>query len=61
MSDVYGSGIVMGMSPEEVDRTSVWKFMAAADGFARANDPDAGKALSAAEADDLWQWLQTKH
>lgn len=61
MSDVYGSGIVMGMTPEEVDRTSLWKFMAAAEGFARANDPDAGKGLSAAEADDVWQWMQTKH
>jgi hypothetical protein len=61
MADVYGSGIVMGMTPAEVDRTSVWKFMAAADGFARANDPNAGKELSASEADELWIWLQTKH
>ena len=61
MSAVYGSGVVMGMSPDEVDRTSVWKFMAAADGFAKANDPNAGKELSAAEADELWSWMQTKH
>ncbi len=51
----------MGMSPAEVDRLSLWQFLAAADGFARANDPDSGKELSSAEADDIWKWLQTKH
>jgi hypothetical protein len=61
MSEIYGAGVVMGMAPSEVDRTSVWKFLAAAEGFARANDPDAGKSLSASEADELWNWMQTKH
>lgn len=51
----------MGFSPDEVDRMSLWQFMAAAEGFARANDPDAAKELSAGEADDLWKWMQTKH
>ena len=61
MSEVYGAGVVMGMTPAEVDRTSIWKFMAAADGFAKANDPNSGKDLSPAEADELWSWMQTKH
>lgn len=61
MSEVYGSGIIMGMTPEEVDRTSMWQFLSACDGFIKANDPDAGKGLSQTEADDLWAWMQTKH
>lgn len=50
----------MGLSPTEVDRMSVWQYMAALDGFVAAHDPDADKALSADEADDLWNWLESK-
>lgn len=39
---------------------SVWQFMAAVDGYVEAHDPDAGKSLSDAEADDLWNWMNTK-
>jgi hypothetical protein len=47
----------MGLSPAEVDRLSMWQFMAACRGFAEAHDPDSGKQLSDAEADDVWEWL----
>jgi hypothetical protein len=51
----------MGFTPSEIDRMSVWQFVQACDGFAKAHDPDAAKELSPAEADDLWNWMQTKH
>lgn len=51
----------MGLSPAQVNDLSMWQFMAACDGFAKAHDPDATKELSPGEADDLWEWLQTKH
>lgn len=37
----------------------MWQYMAAVDGYAKANAADDGK-LSAQEVDDVWQWLQTK-
>lgn len=51
----------MHMSASEIKDMSLWEFTSQADGYARAHDPEAGKELSAAEADDLWQWMQTKH
>ena len=33
----------MGFSPQQVGAMSLWQFMACADGWARANDPDAAK------------------
>lgn len=50
----------MGFTPQQVGDMSTWQFMAALEGFAKANDPDAAKELSPAEADDLWQWMQKK-
>jgi hypothetical protein len=39
---MYGNGIVMGLSPAEVDEMSLAQFIAAADGWNRAHeDPDA--------------------
>lgn len=49
----------MGFSPAEVNRMSIWQFTQAVEGFNKANNPDAGNELSQAEADDLWQWLQS--
>lgn len=51
----------MGYTPQQVNDMSMWQYLAAVEGYVRANDPDASKELSAQEADDLWQWLQTKH
>lgn len=39
----------------------MWQFQNAIEGYVRANDPEAGKRLSASEEEDLWQWMQTKH
>jgi hypothetical protein len=50
----------MGFSPQQVDRMSVWQFMAALEGFVSAHDPDGEKRLTEGEKDDLWQWLQEK-
>lgn len=50
----------MGFSPAEVDRMSVFQFMAALDGYSRAHSPEEDKSLSGDEADDLWDWLQAK-
>lgn len=38
---------------------SMWQFMAAVDGYSKANKPDDEKGLSAKEKDDLWDWLNT--
>jgi hypothetical protein len=37
---------------------SIWQFMAAIDGYAKAHDPESGKGLTKAEEDDLWAWVQ---
>lgn len=36
---------------------SVWQFMAAVDGYVKANTSEENASLSAKEADDLWGWL----
>lgn len=38
---------------------SMWQFLAALDGYVKANSPDDGK-LTSAEVDDVWKWMQTK-
>lgn len=48
----------MGFTPQDVRRMSMWSFFAAREGYIRANDPDAGKELSEAEAEELWSWVQ---
>lgn len=47
----------MGFSPSEVDRMSVFQYMAALDGYAAANDPEGDKRLSAGEKDELADWI----
>ncbi len=36
---------------------SMWQFMAAVDGYAKAHAPDDEKSLSTKEKDELWGWL----
>lgn len=38
---------------------SMWQYMAAVDGYVKANTPDDGKATSA-ELDDVWRWMNEK-
>ena len=52
---IYGAGAAMGFTPQQVGEMSVWQFMAALDGFAKANSSDDGKTLSAAEEESLWE------
>ncbi|MDX3929254.1 MAG: hypothetical protein QHC90_26065 [Shinella sp.] len=48
----------MGFSPQTVNGMSMWQFMAALDGYIRAQN--GVEKMTNAEADDLWQWLQSK-
>lgn len=46
----------MGFTPAEVGAMSVWKYLAAVDGYAAANSPeDVG--LSDGEKNELAEWL----
>lgn len=47
----------MGFTPQQIDGMSMWQFMAAAEGFARANDPKVAERLTEGEKDDLAAWL----
>jgi len=49
----------MGLSPAEVNRLSVFQYMAALEGFIEANSHDSEKALSEAEKDALWDFIQS--
>lgn len=48
----------MGWSVADVKSSSMWEFMAAVDGYVGAQGGE--EKMSNAEADDLWQWLQSK-
>jgi hypothetical protein len=37
---------------------SIWQYMAALDGYMKANDPDADKKLTKSEEDELWEWIK---
>ena len=37
---------------------SMWQYMAALDGYIKANTPDEPGKLSEAEKDDLWDWIK---
>ena len=48
----------MGFSPQQIDRMSVWQFMAALDGWMQGHG--GGGGLTEAEKDELWDWMQTR-
>ena len=58
-SNMYGNGAVLGLSPEQIDRSSVWQLAAAMAGFQRAHSPN-DKSLSSNEMDDLWAGVQDR-
>ncbi|GLU29468.1 hypothetical protein Brsp01_47010 [Brucella sp. NBRC 12950] len=37
---------------------SMWQYMAALDGYIKANTPDEPGKLSDSEKDDLWDWIK---
>lgn len=47
----------MGFSPQQARQMSIWQYVAAVEGFAAANDPDADKRLSETDADALFAWV----
>jgi len=48
----------MHMTPEEIERMSIWQFNAAVVGWA-SQFGESGK-MSKSEEDELWGWLQSK-
>jgi hypothetical protein len=57
-SKLYGSGAVMGYTPQDINKMSVFEFMSASLGYEKAHGND--NALSQEDADDLWEWMQKK-
>lgn len=57
-SRLYGSAAVMGFTPQDVNKMSVFEFMSAALGYEKAHSND--NELSQEEADDVWNWMQQK-
>lgn len=39
---------------------SMWQFFAALEGYQDAHNPTDKNQLSAAEEDELWEWMQSK-
>lgn len=39
---------------------SMWQFMAAVDGYIKANSTEDKKSLSKSESNDIWQYMQAK-
>ncbi len=61
VGDLYGSGAVMGFTPQEVNKMSMFQFMAVAEGYSSAHETPEPGAMSNAEQDDIWAWMQTKN
>jgi hypothetical protein len=51
----------MGISPAEAKKMSIWEFSAVAERWIEAHDGGQrdGK-LSKEEADEIWDWMQSK-
>lgn len=41
----------MGFTPQQIGAMSLWQFMACADGWARANSPEAAKRANDDQSD----------
>jgi hypothetical protein len=48
----------MGFTPQHVNEMSMWQFLAAVDGYVKAQGGE--EKMSNAEADELFNWLQSK-
>lgn len=48
----------MGYSPQEIRAMSIFQYLAALDGFIKANSSDDENVLSDKEKDELWEWLE---
>lgn len=50
----------MGFTPQEVNEMSVWQYLCAVEGYAKANTPKEDGKLGSREADELWEWMLEK-
>lgn len=46
----------MGFTPNQINEMSLWQFLAAVEGYAKAHSSDEG--LSEKEADELWEMVK---
>ena len=46
----------MGYTPQQVDDMSLWQFIAAMDGYRRANNPGDAMPESSITDDDMLRW-----
>lgn len=56
MAAIYGAGAVIGFTPQEIDRMSLWQWSAAINGYVAAHSGKAGN-LSDAEKAELADWI----
>lgn len=54
---IYANGAVMGFTPQQVNEMSMWQFLAAVDGYVKANSAEDTGGLSESEKDDIAGWL----
>lgn len=48
----------MGVFSPHAEQMSLWKFLAAWEGYVQANSTEEDNKLSAKEADELWDWIE---
>lgn len=56
---IYGNCAAMGFPPSSARDMSMWQYLAARAGWETANNPDGDKQITAEEADDLWDFIET--
>lgn len=52
-------GAAMGWTVHDVKAASMWEFYSAWHGFVEANSPKEAAKLTEAEADDLFDWIES--
>jgi hypothetical protein len=57
-SSIYGVGASMNYTPQDVNKMSMWQFLAALDGYVKAQGGE--EKMSNAEVEDMWKWMQDK-
>ena len=58
LAAIYGAGAAMGFTPQQINDMTVWQYMAAVDGYVKANSSEGGDKLGADEIDELWEWVK---
>ncbi len=51
----------MGFTPQQINKMSMFQFLAAAEGYASAHETEEPGAMNNQEQDEIWAWMQTKH